>query len=56
MVQLAVTSGLTHYEPSVVSKELEGVTNFHQYTPTVVWAAISWKGRTPLTPSQGYLS
>jgi hypothetical protein len=27
-----------------------------QYTPTVVVAAISWKGRTPLTPGQGYFS
>ncbi len=26
-----------------------------QYTPTVVASASSWNGRTPLTPSQGYL-
>src|SRR5690242_2996698 len=60
MLERAMANALSNHLPSITSKDTKDLANLHsldpyQYTPTVVASANSWNGRTPLTPSQGYL-
>ena len=43
-------------EPLAASRFVAKPQAAFQYTPTVVVAASSWNGRTPLTPSHGYFA